>query len=167
MKVKILRTDDQVEIVGKIEDKGKHILPSFHDGWFFDFNKHSKKIAHAQTYVLVTEEKPLVIEGCLILKVEKGKDYYMAYIEVAPHNRGENKKYSKVAGCLIAFACRLSHTESNGYLSFQVSEKDEQDQKKLMILYSKKYYAQRIGDTNQMIIVPEDGQTLIKEYLNG
>ena len=39
---------------------------------------------------------------------------YMAFVEVAPHNRGDEKKYERVAGCLIAFACRQSFIK--GYL---------------------------------------------------
>ena len=166
MKVKIVRLSDNVRVNGIIEDKRKHALPSFHDGWFFYFNKHSKK-ANALTYVLVTEETPLFIEGCLILKEEKEIGYYMAYIEIAPHNQGSNKKYDNVAGCLIAFACRLSHIKSNGFLSFHVSEKDQKNQIKLMSHYSKKYRAIKVMDTKEMIITPEDGQILIKKYLDG
>jgi len=89
----------------------------------------------------------------------------MAFIEIAPHNQGKKRKYDRVAGCLIAYACRLSHTHGNGYLSFHVSEENNKDQIKLMAHYSTKYHAQRIEDTKEMIIVPQDGQKLISLYL--
>lgn len=60
----------------------------------------------------------------------------MAYIEVAPHNRGIDKKYDLVAGCLIAYACRLSFIHGKdaykGWLAFDVQEEDPKEEKKLM-----------------------------------
>ncbi|CAA9203035.1 hypothetical protein [Flavobacterium collinsii] len=90
---------------------------------------------------------------------------YMAYVEIAPHNKGKVKEYDNVAGCLIAFACRLSFTKGEGYLAFDVFEEDKEDEIKLMSLYSTKYNAFKLGDTS-MIISPEGGQKLIDEFLN-
>ena len=169
MKVQILRVEDKALVPGEIEEKGKHRLPSFHDGWNFDFNKHSKRIPNSETYVLVTELEPDVIQGCLILKMEEDMDPYMAYLEIAPHNRGDHKRYDYIAGCLIAFACRLSHIHAKGhfrgYLSFMVSEEKEEETQKLMAHYSKKYHAKLIAGTNHMEIDPENGRTLIERYL--
>ena len=64
-----------------------------------------------ETYALICEETPEIIEGCLIFEMQEVVGAYMAFIEVAPHNRFENKKYHKVAGSLIAFACRMSFSE--------------------------------------------------------
>lgn len=93
----------------------------------------------------------------------------MAFIEVAPHNRGDNKKYERVAGCLIAFACRLSFKNGKGdylgYLAFDVLEEDKADEIKLMALYSKKYNALKYAETT-MIIPPVGGEKLITEFLN-
>jgi hypothetical protein len=98
--------------------------------------------------------------------------FYMSFIEVAPHNKGKEKEYDFVAGCLIAYACKLSFIEGKnhheGYLTFDVMEADENDQFKLMAMYSKKYKACRvpfISDTT-MIIKPQDAMLLIEEYLN-
>jgi hypothetical protein len=164
MDVKLVRIEDGVQIHSKIEACKGHRLPTFHDGWRFNFNKHSKT-SGAQTFVLLTEESPETIEGCVILKKQQHGDHYMAFVEIAPHNQGKGKKYDKVAGCLIAYACRVSHIQGDGFLSFHIGEESQQKEKKLMIHYSKKYLALRIADTKEMIIVPGDGQKLISQYL--
>ncbi|WP_198952506.1 hypothetical protein [Mucilaginibacter sp. MD40] len=43
-------------------------------------------------------------------------------------------------------------------------EEKKEDEKKLMSVYSSKYYAKRFGDTT-MVIADEDGDALIAEYL--
>jgi hypothetical protein len=52
-----------------------------------------------------------------------------------------------------------------GYLTFDVMEEDTKNEKKLMQVYSEKYYAQRIGKSTTMIITPEDGEKLMAKYL--
>lgn len=95
---------------------------------------------------------------------------YMAYIEIAPHNKGLHKKYDHVAGCLIAYASRLSFTLGQGafkgWLAFDVQEPTKADQSKLMTLYSVKYRAKKFDETT-MLIAPEDGEELIEKYLGG
>lgn len=171
MNVKILKIEGNVLVDAKISDSKlvKVALPSVADGWRFNFNKHAKKRG-AETYVLVTEETSDKIEGSLTFEMKDKVEPYMAYIEVAPHNRGEVKEYENVAGCLIAFACRLSFTKGegvyNGYLAFDIGEANEADETKLMAVYSTKYNAFRLGQSNSMIIPPEGGQKLIDEFLN-
>jgi hypothetical protein len=146
----------------------KFILPSLQEGWRFNFPKHAKDKG-AYTYVIVSEETPKIIEGCLIYKMRKGLEPYMAYIEIAPSNKGEKKKYDLVAGCLIAFACRLSFLygkgDYKGWLAFDVQEADKMDENKLMALYSSQYKALRLQGTTTMVIAPEDGEKLIEKYL--
>ena len=171
MDVKIKRIEGNVLVDAKISDSKlvKVSLPSVTDGWRFNFNKHAKKKGF-ETYVLVTEETSEKIEGCLTFEMKDKVEPYMAYVEIAPHNKGEVKEYENVAGCLIAFACRLSFIRGEGdfegYLAFDVMEEDKEDETKLMAVYSIKYNARRIDDTT-MIIPPEGGQKLIDEFLNG
>jgi hypothetical protein len=93
---------------------------------------------------------------------------YMTYVEIAPHNKGEKRTYDHVAGCLIAFACRLSIKNGTGdyrgWLAFDVLEENGKDTIKLMAVYSLKYKAMRFGDTS-MLITPTAGEVLIEEYL--
>src|SRR6185437_4820088 len=167
MNVKILKVEINELVKAEIKEGKKLQLPSIQEGWRFNFPKHAKAKG-ADTYVLVTEETPDIIEGCLIYKMLENEEPYMAYIEIAPHNKGKDKKYDRVAGCLIAFACRLSfilgEEHYKGWLAFDVQESSEEDQKKLMTLYSSRYKAKKFGETT-MIIAPEDGEALIQKYL--
>ena len=102
MKIKILKVSTD-ELVGAVIVDGIQVpLPSIHTGWRFNFDKHSVELANATTYVLVTDETPEIIEGCLIFQMIDKKVPYMAFVEVAPHNRENPKRYKYVSGCLIS-----------------------------------------------------------------
>ncbi len=170
MNVKIKRINGNIIVDAKItESKSLALeLPSIHNGWRFNFNKLSKnKIV--STYLLVSDETAEKIEGCLSFEMKDEIEPYMAFIEIAPHNKGEEKEYDNVAGCLIAYACRLSFihgkNDFEGYLAFDELEEKEEDKLKLMTLYSNKYNAQRINETG-MLIIPEGSKKLIDEFLN-
>lgn len=167
MNVKIIECKTNSEIKSKISlvTKNKAKLPSIIDGWRFNFSKHSQKKDY-ETYTLTTLGTPEVIEGCLIINTKAPSEVYMAFVEVAPHNRGIAKVYDKVAGCLIAFACRQSFiTDKEGYLAFDVLEEKKEDETKLMNIYSQKYSALRIERSTTMIILPEGSEKLINEFL--
>jgi hypothetical protein len=167
MNVKIIETRTESEIKSKISliTKNKNQLPSINDGWRFNFSKHAKGNNY-ETYILTTHATPEIIEGCLIINTEVQFQIYMAFVEVAPHNRGNQKKYDKIAGCLIAFACRQSFIkDKEGYLAFDVLEEKKEDEVKLMKLYSQKYNAVRLYNSTTMIILPEGSEKLINEFL--
>lgn len=167
MKVKILEISSGKLVDASIDERSLN-LPGLHDGWRFAFDKQIKKLPYAKAYVLVTEEAPEVIDGCLIFQMKNKIIPYMAFVEVAPHNKTDAKKYDYVAGCLIAFAFRQSIIQGKGdykaWLSFDVSEEKEEDQIKLMRMYSQKYNAVRVDET-QMYIMDDSGYELIEEYL--
>lgn len=168
MRVKLLDRLKQ-EVEAEIVEGSSVRLPTFHDGWRFNFNKHSK-VPETLTYALVTKNSPHIVEGCLIYRMLNKNEPYMAYLEVAPHNKGTEKMYDRVAGSLIAYACRLSFIQGQGiykgWLLFDVQEEDKRDEEKLMKVYSSKYKAKRIDKTTAMCISPKDGEALINEYLN-
>lgn len=168
MKVKILRVKDSRLIDAHIRSGSHSEMPSIQSGWRFNFNRHIKS-PNSEAYVLMKENSPNVIEGCLIYRVLKNGIQYMAFVEVAPHNRSPSKTYDFVAGCLIAFACRLSikrgENHHRGWLTFDVMEENEKDGIKLMTMYSRKYKAVKVDDTT-MYISPTNGELLIDEYLN-
>ncbi|WP_026710195.1 hypothetical protein [Flavobacterium filum] len=169
MKIKILRVEDNLPIDAAIvySKNVKINLPSIVDGWRFNFKKHAKEVGF-KTYILVCEDTPTIVEGCLIFEMKNRVEPYMAFVEVAPRNRGELKKFENVAGCLIAFACRLSFIDGNdiyrGWLAFDVFEENKEDEIKLMALYSKKYNALKFTETT-MVIPPNGGEKLINEFL--
>lgn len=171
MDVKILDVITELFVAAEIKDavKSKLSLPSLTDGWRFNFKKHSKSDKY-QTYALVTNESPHIIEGCLIFELKNKEEPYMAYIEIAPHNKVYPKKYDHVAGCLIAYACRLSIKDGKGHfkgwLAFDVQEESIDDENKLMAMYAIKYHAKRWLDTTTMLINPADSEILITKYLS-
>lgn len=170
MKIKIIRVEDNELIESEITDsrKTKIPLPSITDGWRFNFKKHSKKKG-TKTFVLIVDGQNR-LEGCLIFEMREKIEPYMAYIEIAPHNQGDQREYDRVAGCLIAYASKLSFIYGQGcylgWLAFDVKEETEEDMIKLMAVYFEKYRAKRYAETTIMLISPENGEWLINEYLN-
>ncbi len=168
MKLTITRAEGEISVSGSISPAKNYNLPSIRDGWRFNFEKYSRLPGY-KTYVLATEASPETIEGCLIFQLKNRKDPYIAFLEIAPHNRGSNKKYLEVAGCLLAFASYLSFvnvkSESKGWLALDVFEEKFEDQEKLISLYTQKYGAIRLSDTT-LIIPPQQGKELISNYLN-
>lgn len=168
MEVKILEiTTDELR-TALIQEEGAGQLPSMHNAWRFNFAKQLQKLSGARAYVLVTKETPAIIEGCMIFQMKDKILPYINFIEVAPHNRGKNRKYDRVAGCLIAFAFKqsllLGKGDFNGFLAFDVLEETEEETKKLIRHYSSKYNAKLFKDT-RMVIIDKDGEALIEKYL--
>lgn len=168
MKIKIIKVQDNQAVEARITQPLGLTLPSITDGWRFNFKKQSKK-AGFQTYILVTQKASKIVEGCLTYQLRDTEEPYMAYIEIAPHNKGKTKMYDNVAGCLIAYACRLSFLDGvghfKGWLTFDVMEEDKEDEIKLMAVYCQKYGALKWGETT-MVISPQAGEKLIAKYLN-
>jgi hypothetical protein len=167
IKIIVLATGEKADAVikeGKISE-----MPSLEEGWKFDLQKQLKNLKDATGYILVREDTPKVIEGCMIYQLVNKKEPYMAYLEVAPHNKGDEKKHDNVAGCLIAYAFKLSLMigvgDYKGALHFKIGEEKKEDEIKLMSLYSKKYNAYRLGESNIMVIYDADGEDLINRYL--
>jgi hypothetical protein len=167
MKVKLIEVSTQREVDALIREGKLKEMPSLQDNWRFNFNKQIGK-PNCTAYVLVTEERPDVIEGCLIFEMIKKQIPSIAYVEIAPHNKYNERIYDKVAGCLIAYAFKQSlikgKDDYKGLLFLDVGEDNEKDQRKLMSVYSKKYNAKATGETT-MVIMDEDGEKLIKQYL--
>ncbi len=134
-------------------------LPIKKDGWQFDWKKAFRR-KNTACYILRTKDESKMVLGLLGLKKED-EMLIMDLIELAPFNKGKNKKHDYVAGCLIAFACRESfNLESNykGFLSFM-------SKTNLIEWYKKKYGAVQAFSTNRMFIEPENGIKLIDTYL--
>jgi len=168
MDVKIISVATNGEVKAIIKPGKAVDLPSMHDNWRFNFDKQIKKLANATAYVLVTEATPDIVEGCMIFQMVDNIRPNMAFIEIAPHNKADERKYDRVAGCLIAYAFQRTLIEGkgdyNGILFLDVLEKRKEDQQKLMNLYARKYNA-KIYRGTRMVIADDDGHELIKKYL--
>ncbi len=69
MKVKIIKTAT-AKVVDAFIKKGTVLeMPSIQQGWRFNFDKELKKLKNATGYLLVTEETPDLIEGCMIFQL--------------------------------------------------------------------------------------------------
>ena len=82
---------------------------------------------------------------------------YMNNIEIAPHNYGDGGRYKFVAGCLLAFACRMSQIKGKGYYKgFLIFESKTE----LMPLYENKYGATKAAG-QRMFFSPEAADRII------
>ena len=136
------------------------MMPLKRSGWNFNWRTTIKK-KDTRTYVLRQKWKPDQIEGVLQLRESEGM-LIMDLVEIAPHNIGtETKRFDRVAGILIAFACRESFTLDNEYKGFLTF----QSKTELVELYKRRYGArQALGQ--RMYIELGAGIKLIYEYLN-
>ncbi len=167
MKVTIIEVATKKDIDALIRKGLLEEMPSIHQNWHFNFSKHVKK-RNCTGYVLVTNDSPNVIEGCMIFEMIEKAIPSIAYLEIAQHNRKPQKKYENIAGCLIAYGFKLSlimgKGDYKGLLFLDVSEEKEENQQKLMRTYSQKYNA-KLYAGGTMVIMDEGGEDLIKRYL--
>ena len=166
MNVKILEVSSQELTRAIIKEGVKNKLPTIKDDWIFDFNKHSRA-SNATAYILVHEDTPTIIEGCMIFSIHDSLGPYMDYLEVAPHNKEGQGKHKYVAGCLIAYACGLSFQSDSidkGILTFQAFGKNQKSTKKLEVLYQNRYGA-ILNPWGYMEIHQDKSKKLIDEYL--
>ena len=135
-------------------------LPLKKDGWSFNWKTAFKK-TNSEIYILrIKKDKYKTVQGVIQLVFHNGM-ISIELIEVHPNNRGKNKKYDLVAGCLIAFGCRESFILDNdyqGYLTFE-------SKTVLIDVYLEKYGAIQTFK-NKMYISPEQGIKLISKYLD-
>ena len=165
MKVLLLEVDSD-ELIRAIIKEGKaKEMPSLKDGWQFNFNRHSLP-KDKSAFILVKEDTPKVMEGCMIFSIHETFGPFLDYLEVAPHNKGEEGKYKRVSGCLIAYACGLSFdkgtNEDRGILTFKAYSED--DKEKLENFYRNKYGA-IMNPYGYMEIHQDQSQLLMEEYL--
>lgn len=167
MKVKIFNIRSGTLSKAVIRRGEKEELPSIQDNWIFNFKKKSN-LPNSFTYVLVNEGRFKVIEGCMIFSLHKTFGPFMNYLEVAPHNKGINRRYKYVAGCLIAYACGLSfefgNKEEKGILTFLAAGKTSESSKLLERLYRDKYGAKK-NPFGYMEIYQEQSKVLMDKYL--
>ena len=169
MKVKIIVVETGEKANALIREGAKSEIPSLHDEWYFDLAKQLKRLPNATGYILVKEDTPSIVEGCMIFQLMNKEQPVMAYLEVAPHNRVIPKKHDNVAGCLIAFACKQSVIRGVGHyqgvLHFWVGEERKEDERKLIDLYKTKYHAVQLGNSPLLQVSDEASEQLIRKYI--
>ena len=133
-------------------------LPLLSSNWSFDWISEHE---HPETKVfkLVIEQNVEIIQGLISLRYLDGF-VFVELVENADFNIGRNKVYLGVAGNLFAFACKESWDRGDyGYVAFNAKSN-------LIPHYKDTLGAIRIGDSNQMVIEPEQAAFLINKYYN-
>ena len=159
MRIHIKDTLTNKLIDAQILPATKSDMPLKKDGWQFNWRQFYKE--GGMFYKIIIEKSSDQIEGIAMFSVIDNSRLYVNNIEVSPHNYGNKGKYDFVAGCLIAYGCKLSFKHGkNNYIGFLTFE----SKTSLISLYQNKYLA-TLAVNKIMFIDPENGQILIGRYL--
>ena len=125
------------------------------NGWKFNWEKEYLQ-PDRNVFKLVIAGNPVVIQG-LVSYAAKSGYLEMYLIENSPSNLGKNKRYSGVAGNLIAYVCKRSlELGFDGVVAFT-------SKSVLMEHYAKTLGAAPIGG-QRMAIGEEQAQKLVNHY---
>ncbi|MEL6866536.1 MAG: hypothetical protein AAFP19_19075 [Bacteroidota bacterium] len=140
----------QAEIL-EVEDEDYKLIKKSKE-FGFDWSLERKY----NVFKIVTLENE-EIQGLLsVINIKDEFRIHINLIENANSNRGKNKMYDRVAGCLLAFAVQIAFEK--GYLGFtSLIPKTE-----LIGLYIKKYGFSQYG--RQLAIERKEAIGLIKKY---
>jgi hypothetical protein len=128
----------------------------------FDWTRHKGKEIY-KLHILNAKK----IQGlmCIVDHAAKEIDAIeIELLEVSEDNKGEDKKLDRIAGCLIAFACRESIKRGHDGYFFLIPKSD------LIKHYQAKYHLAYIGPigpnlTGTIIGEEKIARKLIREYL--
>jgi len=131
-------------------------LKQLYSNWNFDWLAEFQN-TETRVFKLIIEQNIDVIQGLVSLKYLEGF-VFVELVENADFNIGRNKVYLGVAGNLFAFACKESWDRGDyGYVAFNAKTN-------LIPHYTETLGAVKIGDSNQMVIEPEQASSLINKY---
>ncbi|TDX01291.1 hypothetical protein [Dinghuibacter silviterrae] len=127
------------------------------DGWLFNWKTEYLVPGH-QVYKLTIENDD-EIQGLISIEPIKNQQYIeMHLIEVAPSNFGSGKRFSGVAGNLVAFACKTSFDMGfDGFVAFTAKTK-------LINHYIQTLGAQPIYNRDRMGIFTPEAKKLVNSY---
>lgn len=139
------------EVVLITKDEVKTVLKK--NGWVFNWKKEYTN-DQRQLYKLLVTDDPS-IQGLLSLEPIKGQQYIeMHLIELAPHNKGDNRKYFGIARHLVAFTCKIAFDMGfEGFVAFTAKTK-------LIEHYEKAFGAYRMFG-QRMYIATEAAKNLV------
>lgn len=144
----------QKKVPAEIEPVDRNRLIALRSEFTFDWQQELRHEVYAVT--LPGENKTA---GLVALKdVPDEFRIEIVLLECSRENVGSAKEYDHVAGCLIAFACRLAFLR--GYFGFVSLTPKTQ----IIQHYMKTYGFRQYG--RQLAVDLEDAQSLIEKYLN-
>ncbi len=134
----------------------KEELVNLKENWNFEWVEEITN-KNSEVFKLIIEKNVDVIQGLISITPKEGF-VFIELIESADFNIGRNKVYLGVAGNLFAFACKYSWDRGDfGYVAFN-------SKTNLIKHYEQSIGAKRIGNSNQMVIEPQEALALIKKY---
>jgi hypothetical protein len=112
----------------------------------------------ASIYKLLIEGEEDILGVMALIDFPEEKRIEIKLLASSIENQGKNKKYDRVIGCLIAFACRLSKAKYKNYACVSLVPKTE-----LIQHYIKKYHMSNAGW--QLYLEGERLNNILNEYL--
>lgn len=124
------------------------------NGWHFNWRSEFLH-KHHTVYKLIIQGDT-ILQG--LISIEIVPDHIeLPLIETAPHNFGRNKKYNRVAGNLVAFACKASFDLGfEGNTAFKA--------KTLLIQHYMNTFGAEVINKNRMAITTDVAKKLVNLY---
>ncbi len=153
MKVLHKKTGDLHEaIIELVEDEDWEIIEKSNE-FIFNWKKEKKKIVHK----IRLKIEPKILGLVAIEDVPREYRIHIHLIENSESNKGRQKEYDYVAGCLIAHTCEIAFDkEYDGFVSLEPKTK-------LIPLYKGKYGFREMG--RYLFTELSNSEELIKKYL--
>lgn len=121
----------------------------------FSFDWESEK--PYDLYKLVLKEQKEIVGLMSIIDVPKELRLEINLLEISKENIGQDKQLERIAGCLIAFACKFSFSKGyDGFVSLIPKTV-------LIEHYKKKYGFRHFG--NQLAVFEKISKNLIQQFL--
>ena len=129
-------------------------LRNLEGAWKFDWWTETER---AEVFKLIDPGSPKAIYG-LIALARRQDHVEVTLLETSLENVGSDKRFERIAGCLLAYAVRLSLSlHFDGCLALE-SKTD------LIDHYEKKYGFSRVGHSSRMLLMPGAAARLVAEY---
>lgn len=160
MYIQDLKSGEKIEVI--IEPVSKKDFAKIKNNPSFNFDWAPYKNGEVYKLRIANEEK---IRGlmCIIDHIDGNDAIEIELLEVEDENVGKKKQLDRIAGILIAFACRESIKRGHEGYFFLYAKSN------LVIHYHNKYHLQymgRIGNKGELMTGEEGvSRQLIKEYL--
>ncbi len=139
-------------IIELVEDEDWEVIQNS-KAFGFNWIKEKNQIVHKIRLALENEILGLIS----IEDIPKELRIHVRLIEVNENDRGKNKRYDYVAGCLFAFTCKMAFKKNyEGYVSLY-SKTD------LIEYYKEKYGFEQFG--RNLYIELKSSEQLITKYL--
>ncbi|MFK7906025.1 MAG: hypothetical protein AB8B69_12910 [Chitinophagales bacterium] len=153
MKVLHRKTGDLHEaIIELVEDEDWELIEQSNQ-FIFNWKQEKTKIVHKLRLKIESEILGLIA----IEDIPREYRIHIHLIENGNSNKGREKEYDYIAGCLIAHTCDIAFTkEYGGFVSLEPKTK-------LMSLYKEKYGFKEMG--KYLYTELSNSEELIKKYL--